>query len=365
MRVLVIGNDPHIADPNSDAEKRIREYGELADMLIIFLLLREKVGYAKANYANVFIHVFSGRWSRFIKALWRGKKIIASENFTLLDAQDIEHGLIAWIFSRIYNIPWRLQIHSDIFSPYFVRRRTSNMVRVAIAKFLIPRANCIRVVSKRIRDSLDLRFKNRDLRITVLPIFVDMEQVKNIPVTVDLHKKYPQFDFIILMASRLTKEKNIEMAIEAMREMVKKYPKIGLIIVGSGPEKRKLQQLATGNWQLANNIKFENEVDFKTLISYYKTADLFLLTSLYEGYGRTLIEAAAAGCPIISTDVGIAPEVLEKESIIKVGDVKELANSLIRANSRIVRPAKLSHMVSKQEYLQAYKQSWQKCGKEV
>ena len=46
-----------------------------------------------------------------------------------------------------------------------------------------------------------------------------------------------------------------------------------------------------------------------TLISYYKTADLFLNTSLFEGYGMTLVEARAAGCKVVSTDVGVAREV--------------------------------------------------------
>ena len=45
------------------------------------------------------------------------------------------------------------------------------------------------------------------------------------------------------------------------------------------------------------------------LPSYYKTADLFLAASLYEGYGMALVEAQAADCPIISTDVGVAREI--------------------------------------------------------
>ena len=58
-----------------------------------------------------------------------------------------------------------------------------------------------------------------------------------------------------------------------------------------------------------NNVIFEKWIDRETLFSYYKTVDLFLVTSLYEGYGMTLVEAQAAGCPIISTDVGVAREV--------------------------------------------------------
>ncbi|MBI3671782.1 glycosyltransferase family 4 protein, partial [Candidatus Azambacteria bacterium] len=116
-------------------------------------------------------------------------------------------------------------------------------------------------------------------------------------------KKYPQFEKIILMASRLTKEKNIPLAIEAMKEVVKKYPKAGLLIVGDGPEKEKLKAKRS---TLNANIIFEDWTD--DLASYYKTSDIFLLTSDYEGYGRTIIEALVAGTPVVSTDVGYARE---------------------------------------------------------
>ena len=80
----------------------------------------------------------------------------------------------------------------------------------------------------------------------------------------------------------------------------------------------------------------------ENLISYYKTANLFLLSSNYEGYGMTLLEAAAAGCPIISTDVGIAGELLAPETLIKPGDLgglvkrmeKFIASPAERENSR-------------------------------
>ena len=67
------------------------------------------------------------------------------------------------------------------------------------------------------------------------------------------------------------------------------------------------------------------------LTSYYKNADLFLNVSNYEGYGLAL-EAAISGCPIVTTDVGIAPE-LQKSgatiSICPVGDVICIADGII------------------------------------
>ena len=77
---------------------------------------------------------------------------------------------------------------------------------------------------------------------------------------------------------------------------------------------------------LDKSVIFEPWVEKHVLYSYYKTADLFLLTSLYEGYGLTLAEANAAGSKIISTDVGISREVGAK---ITPYDPKMLAEAIM------------------------------------
>ncbi len=130
------------------------------------------------------------------------------------------------------------------------------------------------------------------------------------------------------MASRLTKEKNIGMAIKAMKGVIKQYPETGLIIVGDGPEKNKLKAESR---KLKANVVFENWTD--DLASFYKTADLFLLTSNYEGYGRTVIEAMVANCPVVMTDVGIAGEIIKdgySGLVVPVGNAKKLEEAILR-----------------------------------
>lgn len=326
MKVLMISTDRSILDKNSEARQRMVEYGKLAEKLRIVIL------------------------SRPFQSLKIGRDI---KGFDLITTQDpFETGLIGWILAKIFGAPLQIQIHTDFLSPFFVRHSMLNRLRVMIAKFLIPRANCIRVVSDRIKSSLLSTFHILSSKILILPIFVDTEKIKNAPIKTNLHHKYPQFDFVILMASRLTKEKNIGLAMEAFTEIVKEYPRIGLIIVGSGPEKKNLK--------INENIIIENWTN--DLTSYYKTADLFLLTSNYEGYGRTLVEAAAAGCKIISSDVGVAAEILPKENIFEVGNKEQLKGRIIRAIRGELAPAKTIKAQTKEEYLETYKKSWEICG---
>ncbi len=319
----MLSTDKNIFDKNSEVYQRMVEYGKLAEKLSIVVL----------------------NWP--FRSLKIGKEI---KGFDLVTAQDpFETGLIGWLFAKTLRARLQFQVHTDFLSPYFAQHSMLNRLRVLIARFLIPRSDCIRVVSERIKKSLSA-ISHQPSAVSVLPIFVDIEKIKNVPIRADLRKKYPQFDFIILMASRLTKEKNIGLAIEAMREVVKEYPKTGLIIVGNGPEKYKVRE----------NIVFEDWTD--DLISYCKTADLFLLTSNYEGYGRTLIEAAAAGCNIVSSDVGVADEILARENIFEVSNKKQLKEKIINAVKGELKPAKMPKVQTKEEYLQAYKKSWETCG---
>lgn len=330
-------------DPKTEAGKRAEEYRRVLGDLDIIVCR-----------GNIFSFV-----DKFLMALgmmWQKK-------YDVITAQDIEHSFLAWMLSRLHSVPWQMQIHTDIFSPHFVGssalpagRSVLNKIRVWLARFLIPRANGVRVVSKRIHESilwrLNLPQEVQPPKIVTLSVFVDVEKIKNAPIKTDLHKKYGRDRFIILMASRITREKNIVLAIEAVKDL-----NATLIIVGNGPESDNLKRGAP------KNVVFESRTD--DLASYYKTCDLFLLASNYEGYGMTLVEATAAGAKIISSDVGIAPEILDPVAIFKVGDKEDLKQKLISAlENKLPTPRLPKELPTKDEYLRLYKESLAICLKQ-
>ncbi|MDP3764862.1 MAG: glycosyltransferase family 4 protein [bacterium] len=332
----MISGDPGVLDPNTEVGKRMVEYREAFGELDILLA-----------YGNAF---------RFMGAFFSGLKMLLQKKLDIITAQDTEHFFLAWLFSKLFRIPWQMQIHTDILSPYFKEQSLKNKIRVMLAKFLLPRAGCIRVVSERIKKSVINYNKSLSSCVTTLPIFVDVEKFKNTLIKTDLHKKYPGL-FIILMASRITQEKNIGLALEAL-SLIRANKQIILLVVGDGPEKDSLR-LKAYSIELGDNVVFE--INTADIISYYKTCDLFLLTSNYEGYGRTLIEAASAGAKIISSDVGIAPEVLDQSCIFKVGDKDDLAEKINAAFASRLKPPKPLIPQTKEEYLKLYKRSFEVC----
>ena len=327
----MISGDPGVLDSASNAGKRMEWYREMLGEVDI-LLCR----------GNIFSFI-----DKFLMALgmtWQKK-------YTAITAQDIEHAFLAWLLSRLRGVPWQMQIHTDIFSPYFAEQSFKNRIRILLAKFLLSRADGVRVVSERIKSSLTACGISH-VAITVLPIFVDAEYIRLYTIKTDLHKKYPE-RFIILMASRITKEKNIAMAVEVIKEVTTHPRDPLLLIVGEGAEAAHLARLTKG-LALERNVRFEPFTD--DLISYFKTCDLFLLASNYEGCGMTLIEASLAGAKIISTDVGIASEILPPENIIPVGDKLALSAKIFNALEGNISPALEPKIQTKEEYLRLYKE---------
>lgn len=361
MKVLMFSTDKSILESGSPTQARMIEYGSLVEKLFIIVLSKKKTVNQILDISQNTKVCSTCFWSA-----WNLRTKFVNQEINLITSQDpFETGLISYLVARHLKVKLQLQIHTDFLSSYFINESIKNRIRVYLAKWLLSKAQSIRVVSERIKKSL-MAYNLRLTAITVLPIFVDVKKIQSTPITLDLHKKYSQFDFIIFMASRLTREKNISLAIKAMSEIVKINSKIGLIIVGDGPEQNNLR-CEIQNLKLETNIFFESWSD--NLSSYYKTTDIFLNTSNYEGYGRTLIEAAAASCLIISTDVGVVGETINNENslIIPVNNIEALRQAILRLCDDKNLQQKLRQSAQdavqkfddKEVYLEKYKQSLQ------
>jgi glycosyltransferase involved in cell wall biosynthesis len=354
----MISTDRKIFEKNSAVRARIVLYGTLVEHLDIVVLSKNKI---KQDILSSAVTAYSTCSGNRLSALFRAIRI--GQHFSgvnLVTAQDpFETGFIGWRIARTLSAPLELQVHTDFMSPYFATENIKNRIRVMLARFLLPRADCTRVVSERIKKSIAHFVKTP---ISILPIFTDIKKFQNAPIAIDLHKKYPQFEKIILMVSRLEKEKNISLALNTFAEVLKKYPKTGLIIVGDGSKKQKLMFHAS-RLILQKNVVFEGWQN--NLVSYYKTADIFLQTSNYEGYGLSLMEAYAAGLPIVATNVGIVGDIVSGEgiSMCKIDDEECLTSALSSAILNSPRLIRALALTSKEEYLVAYKKQWELCAR--
>ncbi len=138
---------------------------------------------------------------------------------------------------------------------------------------------------------------------------------------------------VLLSVGRLSLEKGHADLLRAMAQ-VRAVEGTGcesyLLIVGDGPERRSLQRLCS-------ELKLDDVVRFTGYLAdvqvYYEISDIFVLPSHSEGSPNVLLEALAAGLPVVATAVGGLPEVLSNEVnalLVPKQDVAQLANAIRR-----------------------------------
>ena len=165
----------------------------------------------------------------------------------------------------------------------------------------------------------------------------------HIPNGVDfkyLERKDIKYDFdskenIILSVARVgTEEKNTEMLLEAFKNIDNIENSAWKLVVAGPIEKsfnKYLEEFFIKNPKMRNLIEFKGDIKSREkLFKLYKKAKIFTLTSRFESFGIAFIEAAALGNVIVSTDVGIARELIGKDNgvVVEIENTEELTKKL-------------------------------------
>jgi glycosyltransferase involved in cell wall biosynthesis len=348
-------------DENSAFRKRILDYGSLFDKLHV--VIYTKPGFIEIDL-GARVHIVPTNSSiKFLalRDMYRvGAHILKADTADwVITSQEEFTGAVCAFLKWRYGVPWQAQIHSDVFSSYFRKFSAKNALRVFIALRLVRYATRIRVVGERMRIAIE-RIGVRT-PVDVLPIFVYTARFREI-AEMRAQCSSGSFDFIFLMVSRLAPEKNIPMAIRAFAEIVKQFPKTTLRIVGDGPLRGELEKLSV-SLNLGSRIQFEGWQ--KVIDGYLKAADCFLSTSWYEGYGMNVVEAMAAGLPVITTDVGVTGDLIENGKtglVVAPGDENAFRTALIeimsqeqlRAALGTAASLRVNNLPSYQEYLKLF-----------
>ena len=157
--------------------------------------------------------------------------------------------------------------------------------------------------------------------------------VSCIPNGVDLDRfgvEEPTVDGRIVFLGRLAPKKRVSDLIRAFDRIAADCPEAELIVVGEGPLETELKEV-TADLGVDDRVTFTGRVEDGAIPHYYASAELFVLPSVWEGHPLTLLEAWAAGLPVIASDVeGIAEFVDHGETGYLVGskDPEALADAI-------------------------------------
>lgn len=149
---------------------------------------------------------------------------------------------------------------------------------------------------------------------------------------------------VILGAGRLTRQKGFETLIRAFAR-VEHHPPPRLLILGEGPERRHLLQLAS-EFGIAERVALPGFVPNPRM--QMQGASVFVLSSVWEGFGNVLVEAMAAGTPVLSTDCPSGPREILADGqygpLIPVGDVEAMA---IAIQQMLTKPTPAARLLAR------------------
>jgi N-acetyl-alpha-D-glucosaminyl L-malate synthase BshA len=159
---------------------------------------------------------------------------------------------------------------------------------------------------------------------------------------------------VIAFVGSLVPQKGIDVLIEAFKEV--KTEDATLVIVGSGPERRRLEVMAT------DNIRFLGRR--KGIKNVLEKSDLLVLPSKEEGFGLALLEAMAAGVPVVATNVGGIGEIVEDGQsgiLVEKDNQKQLAEAI----DRVLADGELAKTLVENGLEKAKEFTWEKMGGEI
>jgi len=229
-----------------------------------------------------------------------------------------------WI-SRKYNIPNILSIHGgDIYDPSKKSSPHKKWYLKKAVEWVLNNSNYVIAQSSNTKDNALKHYRVKK-DINVIPLAYEPFEFKNINRTsLGLDENF----FYTISVGRLVKRKGFDFLIESIAKS--NNENIHSLIIGDGPEKEHLVDLAK-ELNVLNRIHFLGTVSEVEKFQYLQNSDVYVLSSMHEGFGIVLQEAMQVGLPIISTDNGGQIDIIKEGMngfFVKFRDIESLVGKL-------------------------------------
>lgn len=256
-------------------------------------------------------------------------------------------GVLALWATRRYDVP-HVHTYHTYFTEYrhYVPRpiRPSKRMAERISRAFCDRCHLVLAPSAEMKEELSRYHIHTP--IEAMPFGIDVDTFQH-PLKFHLRAELelPPTSKILLTSGRLGPEKNFSFVIDAFAQIKGKFDDIVLVVAGDGPSALELKQ-QTEAIGMSNSVYFLGYVDRQKLVDFYREADLFVFASKTETQGIVLLEAQAAGTPVVA--VG-AMGVLD---VVNDGQSGHLVAEDLDAFSEAVLDL-LSHETKRQQFSEA------------
>jgi len=351
--IVQIGSDDSVFSLSRDSEPVRRQvtYGEVLESLrpgsvMTLVVLTRKEDAIPFQVGNVVFRPLAVNlrgWSKL--RAWR-------DLYAILDELDRKQRIDVLTTQTVYDVAWVAllfakkrrraiigQIHFDIFNPYAKRGMSRypivRHIRYATLLAALKHFTAIRAVGEGI--AREIRRRNLHDDVHVIPVPMAM-------LTGELACAGKQErNSKVLFVGRLAGQKNLATWLKVVELVAQRVPEAAFEIVGEGKLRKALEDLAKEKG-LRDKVRFTGFVDYRRLPEIYQSASVFLITSLYEGFGRVVAEALANRVPVVAPQItGIEDIVVHGRSgfLHSPSDVTGMAGSVI---SLLCNPAMRDEM---------------------
>jgi len=199
----------------------------------------------------------------------------------------------------------------------------------AITRFSIERSDRITSVSQWLKAETIRAFGCGNSRVDVIPNFVDPEEFSRSRYTNGLRGELGGDKKILMHISNMRAVKRLTDVVRIFAKVREQVPSV-LVLVGDGPDRRVAEELARDLGVLGDMRCLGKIDDVAPLLA---AADIYLLPSESESFGLSALEALASGVPVVASNNGGLPEVVQDGvtgALLPVGDVDGMAAAVVR-----------------------------------
>ncbi|XOB41350.1 MAG: glycosyltransferase [Candidatus Nealsonbacteria bacterium] len=298
-----------------ETSKRLGYYSRFLDKYFILVFSLKKHQLKKKEIGNMIVIPTNGfdRLDALFKMYKLGKEICEQNEIDIIQAQDpIFTGLVGYFLKRKYNKPLNVCVYGcDPYDKNWLGEKKLNLILALVSRYIIKNSNGIQVDGSGVLRSLVKKARIPSSKVAYKPMIPQdinlFKTTEGTTVRKELLKN--EEEKILLFVGRLTKQKNIPFLLNSYKKILQEFPRVRLVIIGQGEEREKLKNIVR-KLKVQDKITWIKEVPYSRIPEYFRAADIFVLSSFYEGFPRVLMEAAMAKKPIVSTNVSGTDDII-------------------------------------------------------
>lgn len=261
--------------------------------------------------------------NEFIRDLRKlGCEVVLATRFTKSHTKKITKNCALIHVHEEQALYWAVIQHLLYGIPYVVTRRIDHPLKNKWLSNLAYRkaAALIGLSRKIVSDLTQQHSAQKIFKIPSSPVSYPIDQNKVDQLWNEFRGK-----FIVIHAANMLKHKGFDVTVTAAKLLGVKNPRVQFLLLGDGPEREALEQQCRG----LTNVRFMGRQN--DMGSMFAAADLLIHPSYTEGLGSVILEAMAAGLPVIGTNAGGIPDIIDhgiSGLLCEAGNGKQLAEQI-------------------------------------